>query len=596
MSFLVNNLLIRTHKQVNELLPDFLKLKSKIVFSLLVISSIIEFLGLAMLIPLFTIIADTESISKIGIINRIYVFSGIQSIKLFSVALAITIGFVFLFKNFILMLIIRYQTKFSFKIYRFYATKSLEYYFKKGYLFVKSSDSNALVRNIGSVPRIFTRNFVIPYLNLLNDLFIVAIIILVLVFQNPLFVLLLLSVLLPFFILFYFLIRKKIQHLEKVDLALQPKLGRTLFQVIHGYLDTLVNNAFSNLSKRNSKYTDDICDNGVTLLTLKASPPKIVEVSMIFSLITIVCFGLYYFEDSTELVTAMAFFGLAAFRIMPSLNRILASIVTIKGYDYLYDYLKPVSDFYKSDSKPDKKVKVTIPFDKEIALDNISFSYNDKDVVFQDFSLKVNKHETIGLIGPSGSGKSTLMLLILGVIRPNKGCVKIDGVTLNDENIASWHTLVGIVPQEIFIVDGTIKENITLGCDDKIDDKELNRAIDLASLKEFVNSFPNGFDTQLEDRGSNLSGGQKQRIAIARAIYSGSQVIVFDEATSSLDLETEKEIKNSILTLQNEGYTIIVIAHRYTTLAHCDKVYEIDKESFACITKDELRKRMEDLF
>jgi ABC-type bacteriocin/lantibiotic exporter with double-glycine peptidase domain len=592
-----NNIIVKTFRQIRELLPSHLKKNAFWVFVLLIISSIVEFLGLALLVPLFKIVVDFETISRVYLLNSIYEYFNFESTKAFSIFLAVCIGIIFLFKNVFLMIITHHQIKFSFKLFNFYSTKSLQYYFNSGYSSVKSSDANTIVRNIAFIPKMFTRSFVIPYLNLINDLFIVIIIIAVLVFQNPFFVLLLLAVLFPFFLLFYFLIRKRIQRLEKVDLALQPKISRTIFQVINGYLDTLVNKAFVKLGKRNAQFVDEMCDNGTELMTLKSTPQKMVEVTMVFSLITIVCFGLYYFDDTSDLIQAMAFFGIAAFKIMPSINRILMSLVLIKGYDYIYDYLKPVSDFAKTQLNKKQKHNKAIEFVDAIEFKNIHFSYPDGDNVFNDFSIQIKKHETIGIIGPSGSGKSTLMLLMLGVIFPDRGEVSVDGVKLEGDIVELWHDLVGIVPQEVFIIDGSIKENITLcGENDEVNENALKRAVELSSLNDFISQQPKGVDSILEDKGNNLSGGQKQRIAIARAVYNGSQVIVFDEATSSLDIETEKEIKNSILTLQKEGYTLVIIAHRYTTLAHCDKILEINKNSHTTISKEELKSRMEDLF
>jgi ATP-binding cassette, subfamily B, bacterial PglK len=239
----------------------------------------------------------------------------------------------------------------------------------------------------------------------------------------------------------------------------------------------------------------------------------------------------------------------------------------------------------------------TLSFEKNIKFSNVSFAYNENNIVFSGFSFTINKGETVGVIGPSGSGKSTLMLLMLGVLQPNKGEILIDDVPLSKDLVDEWHKLVGIVPQEVFIMDGNIAENITLtSSSEEIDNVALNKALELSSLNEMIASMPDGVNTYLEDRGNNLSGGQKQRIAIARSVYNGSKVIVFDEATSALDMETEKEIKNAIAYLKQQGYTIVIIAHRYTTLAHCDHIVEITPSSYQFISKEELKRRIDDSF
>jgi ATP-binding cassette, subfamily B, bacterial PglK len=342
-----NNIIVKTFRQIRELLPSHLKKNAFWVFILLLISSVLEVLGLALLIPLFTIVVDFDAISKIKFLSQIYESLGFESQKLFSVFLAFIIGVVFLIKNVFLMFVVHHQVKFSFKLFNFYSTKSLEYYFSQGYEKLKSSDANTILRNIAFIPKVFNRSYVINYLNLLNDIFVISIIILALLIKNALLVIVLFSVLLPFVLIFYFLVRRRIKHYENFDLAIQPKITRTIFQVVYGYLDTLVNRAFYKIAKRNNDFIEQSSDNGVKMLTLKAMPAKMVELAMVFSFISMVAFGLYYFDETSELVSALAFFGIAAFRIMPSINRMLMAVVTITGYDYVYDFLKPVSDFAK---------------------------------------------------------------------------------------------------------------------------------------------------------------------------------------------------------------------------------------------------------
>jgi ATP-binding cassette, subfamily B, bacterial PglK len=304
---LSNNIVVKTFFRIRDLLPDSLKKEAIIVFLLLFISSIFEFLGLALLIPLFTIIVDFDSISKISFLQNIYNYFGFESQKAFSVFLALSIGGVFLLKNIFLMLVVHNQVKFSFKLFKFYVSKSLEYYFKKGYEDIKSQDANTIQRNISIIPKIFNRGYLINYLNLLNDIFVVTIIILALLIKNPLLVLILLSVLLPFVLIFYFAVRKQIKACENFDLAIQPKISKTIYQVIYGHLDTLVNRAFLKISKRNNDFIRQSSDNGVKMLTLKASPGKLVELAMVFSFISIVNFWFVLYTETSVLVSALHF-------------------------------------------------------------------------------------------------------------------------------------------------------------------------------------------------------------------------------------------------------------------------------------------------
>jgi ABC-type multidrug transport system fused ATPase/permease subunit len=197
--------------------------------------------------------------------------------------------------------------------------------------------------------------------------------------------------------------------------------------------------------------------------------------------------------------------------------------------------------------------------------------------VLNDCNLIINKGEKIGIVGKSGTGKSTLVNNILGFLSPTSGCIFIDKAPLNGSNLKNWWKIVGYVRQDAFILNATFAENIALGeIPEVIDYVRLQHAVEMSSLSSLITELPEGVHTVLSERGNNLSGGQKQRIAIARAIYKGAQVLVFDEATSALDTKTEEEITDAINELGKENLTIIIIAHRYTSLRFCEKIYQIE--------------------
>ena len=190
-----------------------------------------------------------------------------------------------------------------------------------------------------------------------------------------------------------------------------------------------------------------------------------------------------------------------------------------------------------------------------------------------DINLIVNKGEKIGLIGETGSGKSTLIDLILGLIEPLNGSINVDGVNIN-KNIQGWQRNIGYVPQTIFLSDDTLRNNIAFGIkEDEIDESRVSEALASSQLDTFVSSLEDGVNTKVGERGVRPSGGQRQRIGIARALYNNPNLLVFDEATSSLDYETENEIISTINILKNK--TIIIIAHRLNTLKHCNAIYEL---------------------
>jgi len=214
-------------------------------------------------------------------------------------------------------------------------------------------------------------------------------------------------------------------------------------------------------------------------------------------------------------------------------------------------------------------------FKSKIKIKNLKYKYSEKlNYILNNINLNISKGEFIGIIGSSGSGKSTLVDLLMGLLTPSSGEICIDNININDDK-SSWQRKIGYVPQNIFLIDDSIKNNIAFGIEgDKIDELKLNKAIEESQLKAFINSLEIGFETKVGERGAQISGGQLQRIGIARALYNDPEILILDESTASLDTLTENGIMDSINKLKGEK-TIIMISHRFSSLKDCDKIYEI---------------------
>jgi ABC-type bacteriocin/lantibiotic exporter with double-glycine peptidase domain len=251
----------------------------------------------------------------------------------------------------------------------------------------------------------------------------------------------------------------------------------------------------------------------------------------------------------------------------------IISLNNIKGFQYVFEIL----NVYKNDSKTKEQNQTEqLVFDKKLDISNVTFKYpNSEKVILNNLTIEIKKGETIGIIGSSGSGKTTLINIILGFLKAQEGCIKLDDVIIKESNLSACRNIIGYVKQNVFILDGTITENIAVGINSsEINIEKINETIRLTKLQDFVSSLPNGIDTQIGEQGSKLSGGQKQRIAIARALYHNAEILIFDEATSALDNETEREITESIESLVGNK-TMIIVAHRYSTLKNCNRVIEM---------------------
>jgi ABC-type multidrug transport system fused ATPase/permease subunit len=211
-----------------------------------------------------------------------------------------------------------------------------------------------------------------------------------------------------------------------------------------------------------------------------------------------------------------------------------------------------------------------------ISLENIYFKFpNSEKYTIENLSLKIPIGNTVGIIGSTGAGKSTLIDIILGLLNPNQGIVKVNQVPISNAT-KSWQRNIGYVPQSIYLIDDTLRKNIAFGLsEDDIDDDLVNEAIRSAQLENLVLQLSNGIDTEIGERGVRLSGGERQRIGIARALYNSPKILVLDEATSSLDVNTERDVMKSVLLLKNK-ITIIIVAHRLTTVENCDYIYKIN--------------------
>ena len=282
----------------------------------------------------------------------------------------------------------------------------------------------------------------------------------------------------------------------------------------------------------------------------------------------------------TYFVPIISVFVVAAFRLMPSFNRITEYMGTIiyskSSINSVYSDLKEVEELNKQLIDLEKNNNIgTIGFKQNIVLRNITFGYPNTDQnVLSEINLKIQKNTSIAFIGPSGAGKSTLADIILGILEPQSGDILVDDNSIY-HNMYAWHQMIGYIPQNIYLLDDTIPRNIAFGVDDEqIDEEKMQSAISQAQLKELIGSLSKGLETEIGERGIRLSGGQRQRIGIARALYNEPQILILDEATSALDNDTEKAVMEAIESLHGK-MTLIIIAHRLSTIENCDFVYEV---------------------
>jgi ABC-type multidrug transport system fused ATPase/permease subunit len=271
-------------------------------------------------------------------------------------------------------------------------------------------------------------------------------------------------------------------------------------------------------------------------------------------------------------------------------NQILRSITTARNaLPYISNQIEYFTLIEADKSiKQDTTLQQPLDFSKTIKFNNVGFSYQDNTrEVIHDLSFEIEKGQTIGIIGISGAGKSTLVDLLIGLLSPVKGTISIDDQVLTSELLSKWLKITGYVSQSPYIYDGTLAENIAFGMDQAdIDREQVRKCCSMASMDDFIHDLPDNIDSSIGERGIKLSGGQQQRVAIARALYSRPDIMIFDEATSSLDTKSEKAIQKTIYSFKGRQ-TLIIIAHRLTTVEDCDKVIWLEKGRIKMIGKPE---------
>ena len=278
-------------------------------------------------------------------------------------------------------------------------------------------------------------------------------------------------------------------------------------------------------------------------------------------------------QELTGILPVLGLFGAAAFRLLPAVNRSIMSAQTINLNRPLVDVVAADLGLIISTAttKSDQSHLAS-----SISVKDLSFSYENASAqALTGVSVEIFRGEAVGLVGSSGSGKSTLVDVLLGLLKPTTGRVFVDGTDIHN-NLRWWQDQIGYVPQSIFLTDDTLRRNVAFGLPkDEIDEVAIEAAIRSAQLEDFVASLPDGLDTIVGERGVRLSGGQRQRIGIARALYNNPDVLVLDEATSSLDTETEHGVMQAVQALQGEK-TVIIVAHRLSTVEYCDRLYRLE--------------------
>ena len=411
------------------------------------------------------------------------------------------------------------------------------------------------------------------FLRLISDSLIFISILVVLIFVEGPLLIYLGIIMISFVIIYDKFFRSRLESQSKKITDSSVEVTKIVTEAINGLKEVKIlgkQDFFEDILKKNA---DIYAVNNIYADLIRTQPKYIVELIFVLMFTLSILFYPPLQNNFQDAIPTIGVFLFAAIRLIPILNQMLGSINALRVGEYptslLYEDMMKEQDIEKNVKYNNKNESFS-----SLSLENISFSYKKNDnYQLKDIDLKIKRNMSIGIFGQSGSGKTTLVDVMLGLLKIDKG-----NIFLNEEKIIDpkkFRNMVAYIPQDIFIINDSVLRNITLSEDD-IDLPLLQEVIDKSKLKEVINNLENGIDTNIGEKGIKLSGGQKQRIAIARALYHKREFLVMDEATSALDNETEREIIDEIKKLKGK-VTMVVIAHRLSTLKHCDEIYEVKK-------------------
>ncbi|MDQ7032826.1 MAG: ABC transporter ATP-binding protein [Desulfonauticus sp.] len=535
-----------------------------------IVIAIIETAGISVIMPFIRVATDFNQVFVNKYIKQVYYLFHFSNPQNFVIAFGLVLIVFYIFRSAINLFYFYLLSRFAFSRYHLIAYRLFENYIKFPYKDFVTKNSATLTKNIVNEANNLTL-FISALLFLLSEIAIVIILYSMMLYINYKITFLMTAFLIVNGIILIKIVTKKI----KTEGVKRSKFQNDFYKVINSTFGNfkfikLIGNEQEILNKF-SQASFSFAKTNIINQTLSHFPRLFLEAIGFSLVIFIVVYLVWKYNTDIGVALGMiTMFVLALYRLMPSVNRIFNSINQLAFYKKSFDIVH--NDLmYEVEDLGDEK----IDFNKKIEVQNLTFGYEEGKNILEDVNLIIKRGEKVAFIGESGAGKSTLIDLIIGIYKPIKGNIFIDDTKLSENNVKSWRKKIGFIPQTIYLFDGTVGENVAFGRE--FDEQKIIEALQKARIWDFFKK-KQGIYTRVGEGGIMLSGGQKQRVGIARAIYSNPEVLVLDEATSALDYETEKEIMQEIFDL-SKNKTLLIIAHRHSTIKNCDKIYEVKNKS-----------------
>jgi ATP-binding cassette, subfamily B, bacterial PglK len=557
--------MIKLYKRLNQFLSSHDK-KRLILLSLFsVLVSFIELMSLMLLLPFLAFASNPDLIFKYDIGKQIYQFFEFSNVKFLIVIFGVSLVLLYILRIFLNTLFQYKITSFAFSIVSDFRSRLFKKDLNLKYT-AFSKQNTSILSNTILIEANNLYHLIYPILVIVSESIVALLFLVVLFFNNykATIVIMFFFTVVSLFVLQIF--KKYFKQKGEERTILAETNNKFLNESFGNFKYIRLANQSKIVCKKFDKNSYKLSNINSQYMVLMTIPKNILET---LGLITIVLTIIYLSFNNAKLLVTMGVYVVVFYRLFPSINKIISSLNSIKFYeksiDTILENLKLLSESYEKST--------VIEFNHKLELKNMSFSYG-LNKIFDNINLSIYKGDKIALVGTSGSGKTSLINIITTLITDIEGDIIIDGIKLSDDTIYSWRDKIGYIPQDIYLFDGTVAENILFG-HDTVDEERIKTVLKIAKIYDFFLE-KDGIDTKVGDNAIQLSGGQKQRLAIARALYRNPEVLILDEATSALDEQTEKEIMDDMYEICKDK-TLIVIAHRLKTITKCNRVIKVCK-------------------
>ena len=562
---------------------QFLDLKKKIIFLIIIffsiIQTILEMIGIAAAIPFVTMLLNPEALSEIKLLSN---FIDIEKYSVNDHLIVFFCGIfflIFLIKNILIFFTNKLIYNFVFSFRSMLFSNLMDKILRQEYLFFVKKGISKIFNTTFNEINILSRNVVLPLIILLTELFVtMGIIFLVIITGNKDSLLLIIPILLFVVILLKY-VNRSIKKWANTRIESNEKIINSNLNLVHGIKEILLYGKIKDTLDQFNNTLNSLKEVDIKNSTITTIPKILLEQSVIFIFIIIIILMGYFDKTNDQIIIILSFYLAAAYRLVPSINRILVTYQQIK---FGKPSIPKIMEFFRL-KKSDIFIDVSnssqsINFEKFIKLEKIKFSYEGRNDLFNEINLTINKNDIIGINGESGTGKSTIINILTGLIKPREGKIIVDGQIQDSiEKIRKYQNLFILTSQDSYLLNGSIKENIIFGSTAELSNEKINQALNFSCLQETIANLPNGIESHVGPSLKKLSSGQKQRISIARSAYNNRPILIFDEATNALDEKNEKIIFENIKKLKGKK-TIIVISHNLENLKICDKVFKLENK------------------